>query len=129
MDSTTRGLVLMAFVSDGKGAIVYPDWQAGSVAASPFSGYNITAAEDDSSFFESGKDAIIYSITASRTDSAGAALLGRLSGEAIMSLSPGSTGGVGRSYTFGPNGIRIPGGFRFDSGSTASSWVIAYEVA
>tara|TARA_R110002020_G_scaffold167780_4_gene356264 strand:- start:3693 stop:4088 length:396 start_codon:yes stop_codon:yes gene_type:complete len=123
------GLLLMAFTNDSVSEAVYPRPGVGVVANEPKDGYGITGVLGNSPFGNSSgtKDAILYSVNGS--NGPGNLILQSTSGDSLMTFQGGPLTAVGVTYEFGPDGIRIPGGFRVKTQADKSdTWVITYEV-
>ncbi len=121
---TNNGHRFMSFVGDSTARTLYPAPALENVT-SPQVGWGITTTASGSVFAGTSKDAIIYAVNSS----SGIATLTfqRHAGGTLFQLSAG-TSGIGSGYTFGPNGILIPGGFRIVSAATSDDWTIVFDV-
>lgn len=120
-----RGALLLAIEDDGTPDAFYPDPSAGTQTTPD--GYNYSTTSTDSPFDAGTKDVLIYSITVSGAGVADWAL--ELHGGSHVGIFRNGGSSIGQTYSFGPEGIRLPGGFRISSeGSTGSRIAVAYEV-
>jgi hypothetical protein len=112
------------------GAItLYPDPDAGGSAQSSGTKYNASTTAGDSPFAAGDREAVIMAVSVVAEATGRFIVLQTHAGTVISAFRAGS-GGNGASYEFGPEGLRVPDGFRVvtDGASTSMSFVVSYDV-
>lgn len=106
----------------------YPQPGAGPVSLAARRGYDFTTTSSESPFDAGTKDAIIYSITVSGPSS-GDWDLELHGGTHVLDIKSGAAN-VPVTWDFGPEGLRIKGGFRVSSPGaiTESRCVVTYDI-
>ncbi len=100
----------------------YPD-QSASPAATY---YNATTTSGDSDFAGGSEDAIIYSLVCTvASTSLKRVVLQTATGVPVAELSP--SGNAPSVLDFGPDGLRVPGGFRVNVTTAVAELTIVYD--
>jgi hypothetical protein len=124
-----RGHELMWMLNDDNDNTVHPVPSAGYVTFSPVRGRNIGGSADV--FLAGGRAAIIHCIIG--TEEAGIGEDGGYieinspdASETFMRINIANA--PGGCFTFGPEGVRIPGGFSVFIEESVINWIIVYDI-
>jgi hypothetical protein len=116
----------MSFINDTSINNIHPapkDGYTASEATLGIEGYGIKATADV--FSGGARDAIIYAVIGTEANHA-LEIMNVAETETFLRVNISSA--VGNTVTFGPHGIRIPGGFSVLTEATAATWQIIYDV-
>jgi len=125
-DLHKRGHLFMAIKSDAA-ATYWPDPSAEEVTDGP-TGWGFSESQSDSPFASGDRTAIIYAVLCCN----GPATLGvKDHGDTntLFQVSAGASS-IGTSYTFGPEGVRIEGGFSIATPTTSGEddFLVVYDI-